>query len=343
VRILVHSPAFLPSLGGLETQTDLLARSLSESGDEVTVVTRTPAEIEPPAEYRVVRNPSAAGFLGLHRWAEVVLHQNLSLRGLWPLAFVRRPLVVAHHSWYRRPDGRIAWQDRLKRLVVGRAAGSISVSAAIAADLGSESVVIGNAFDERRFHTRGHEVRTGELLFVGRLVSDKGLDLLLDALARLAARGARPALTVVGSGPEREPAQRRALELGLEEQVRFAGPLSGEELAATYRRHRIVVIPSRYHEPFGIVALEGIACGCAVVASEGGGLRDAVGPCGRLFPNGDVAGLSRAIEELLGDAGAIERCRAAAEEHLAERRPGRVGGAYRGVLAAAVGEAGRAA
>jgi len=343
VRILIYSPAFLPSIGGLETQTDLLARSLCAGGDEVLIATRTRGRDETPPSYRVLRGPSPVAFLGAIRWADVVLHQNLSLRGLWPLALIRRPLVVAHHSWYRRPDGRIAWQDRWKRRVVARAAGSISVSAAIAADLGSESIVIGNAYDADRFSAPANDDRDGELLFVGRLVSDKGLDLLVEALGHLAGRGVRPRLTVVGEGPERERCQQRVAELALDSRIEFHGSLSGDELAATYRRHRILVVPSRYREPFGVVALEGIACGCAVIASEGGGLADAVGPCGRLFPNGDVAALATAIERLLADPAELARCRAGAAEHLAGHRPERVAAKYREVLAAAASGARRAA
>lgn len=336
MKILVHSPSFLPSLGGLETQTDLLARSLAAGGDLVEVATRTPASGAEPEEYRVLRNPSPAELVAAVRRSEVVLHQNLSLRGLWPLALVRRPLVVAHHSWYRRPDGRIAWQDRWKRRLVARAAGSISVSAAIAADLGSPSVVIGNAFDAALFGGAEPAERVGDLLFVGRLVSDKGVDLLIDALGRLAERGERPGLTIVGVGPEREAAERRGEALGVAAQVAFAGALSGPALAATYRRHRVLVVPSRYREPFGVVALEGIACGCAVVATAGGGLADAVGPCGRLVPNGDVDALAGAIGGLHRDDAAIARFRDAAPAHLAAHRPERVAAAYREVLAAAV-------
>jgi len=343
VKILVHSPAFLPSLGGLETQTDLLARSLCAGGDEVLIVTRTRGRDETPRSYRVLRDPSPREFLVATRWADVVLHQNLALRGLWPLVLVRRPLVVAHQSWYRRPNGRIAWRDRLKRRVIARADGSISVSAAIAADLGSTSVVIGNAYDSDLYSLSGNSERDGDLLFVGRLVSDKGLDLLVEALGELARREVRPRLTVVGEGPERDRCARRAAELGLTPQIHFRGAHSGADLATIYRRHRILVVPSRYREPFGIVALEGIACGCAVIASEGGGLADAVGPCGRLVPNCDVAALATAIERLRGDQAELERYRQGGALHLRAYRPDRVAARYREVLAtAAVGRGGAA-
>jgi len=235
----------------------------------------------------------------------------------------------------------VAWQDRWKRRIIASAAGSISVSAAVAADLDSESVVIGNAYDDELFFPRGSGTRSGDLLFVGRLVSEKGLDLLIEALGRLRRQEIRPRLTVVGGGPERASAERLARALGVVEQVEFVGPVSGEKLAATYASHQTLVIPSRYEEPFGMVALEGIACGCSVVASAGGGLGDAVGPCGRLFQNGDVEGLIAALVEVRENEIARSAFRAAAPAHLAKHLPLRVAAAYRDVLVGAVAGRGR--
>jgi glycosyltransferase involved in cell wall biosynthesis len=339
MRILIHSPAYLPRLGGLELNTANLARGLAAGGDEVAVVTTTPA---PPGEpdrgdrtFDVVRRASPVELLRRTRWSDVVLHQNLSLRGLWPLGLVRRPLVVAHHSWYRR-DGRIGWRERLKRAVVARASGSIAVSRAIAADLASPSVVVPNAYRAELFFEDSAVARRGDLLFVGRLVSDKGADDLVEALALLAAAGTRLGLTIVGEGPERDALERLAARRGVSELVRFAGPLGDRDLADAYRRHRVAVVPSRYDEPFGIVALEAIACGCAVVGSRGGGLADAIGPCGVTYPNGDVAALAAAIREVAESSERQAALRAAAAAHLLRHRPETMAAGYRDVLERAV-------
>jgi glycosyltransferase involved in cell wall biosynthesis len=99
--------------------------------------------------------------------------------------------------------------------------------------------------------------------------------------------------------------------------VTFAGVRRDEALVRELNRHKIMVAPSTYHEPFGIVALEGIACGCVVVGSERGGLREAIGPCGPTFPNGDAAALAECLRELLTDEGKIRAYRDRAPEHLA--------------------------
>jgi glycosyltransferase involved in cell wall biosynthesis len=146
VRLLIYSPAFLPHIGGLELNVAQLAEGLASSGHEVVLVTTTASDSPDSHPYAVVRQPSPRDLMRWVRWCDVFYQSNVSLRGLWPLLFVRRPWVVSHHSWYCRTGGRIAWQDRLKRRLLRYATASISVSAAIAADLDTPSVVIQNAY-----------------------------------------------------------------------------------------------------------------------------------------------------------------------------------------------------
>ena len=89
-----------------------------------------------------------------------------------------------------------------------------------------------------------------------------------------------------------------------------------------------MIVPSRWAEPFGIVALEGIATGCALVASSGGGLPDAVGPCGLLFPNGDAAALALALKKVLSDEGCRHQIIEAGPVHLENFTPGHVASLY---------------
>jgi glycogen synthase len=344
VKILHYSPAFLPHIGGLELNVANIAANIQRAGHEVTVVTTTPSSQPDPFPFRVVRRPSPRELLRWVRWCDLFFQANVSLRGLWPLLLVRRPWIVSHHSWYCRSDGRIAWQDRLKRFLLRYAAASIAVSQAVADDLAVPSIVIPNPYRDRQFRILPGVERTGELLFVGRLVSDKGGDVLLDALAMLAREGITARLTVVGDGPEEPRLREQATRLGLAGCIDFQGTRTGEELAEILNCHRILVVPSRYREPFGIVALEGIACGCVVVGSEGGGLKEAIGPCGRTFRNGDAADLARVLGDVLRHPERDGEYLRHAGEHLEGHRAERVAAAYIRVLAEAAGvEAGRKA
>jgi glycogen(starch) synthase len=330
MRILFSSPAFAPGIGGLETVVAILAEQLTRLGQEVVVVTETSGAPGVPdrAPYRIVRRPGPRELLRLARWCEVFLQANVSLRGLWPLLLVRRPWAVSHHSWYCRTDGRVAWQDRLKRSLLRFAAVSISVSRAMAADLGTPSLVIANPYRDELFRTRPEVPRTRDLVFVGRLVSDKGADLLLEALARLAGRGLRPCLTIVGDGPERPALTEQARRLGIADRVELAGIKTDGELVDLLNRHRILVAPSRYHEPFGVVALEAIACGCVVAGSSGGGLPEAMGPCGRTFRNGDAGELAELLAGMLSAPESLDALRRHAAEHLASHTGERVAKRY---------------
>lgn len=339
MKILFYSPAFLPHVGGLELNVANLAAHFVAAGHEVTVVTRTAGEGPDAFPFRVVRRPSALELLRWTRWCDVFHQANVSLRGIWPLLLVHRPWVVSHHSWYCRTDRRIAWQDRLKRYLLRYAAASISVSQAVADDLSTPSVVIPNPYRDDLFRIlpgTAQTARTGELVFVGRLVSDKGVDVLLDALSLLGGVALRPRLTVVGDGPEMPRLREQAERLGLASQIDFLGMRTDEELVEVLNRHRILVVPSRYNEPFGIVALEGIACGCVVVGSKGGGLKDAIGPCGETFENGDAADLARVLGRRLRHPEVDEECLRHAESHLARHKADRVAEAYLAEIGRAV-------
>ncbi len=147
------------------------------------------------------------------------------------------------------------------------------------------------------------------LLYVGRIAPIKGLETLLDALGCL--RGARhPArLIVVGGeaderrdGHERE-LRRRAARQGLGAAVTFVGAQPQERLRHYYVAADVTVLPS-YYESFGMVALEAMACGSAVIASRVGGLQTTVrdGLTGLLVSEGDPCALAETIARMLDDS-----------------------------------------
>ena len=198
----------------------------------------------------------------------------------------------------------------------------------MADSISGHSFVIGNPYDERVFRLIPSVTRDRDFVFVGRLVSDKGADLLLHALKLLQNDNLLLSLTIIGTGPEEQNLRRLATELALDRQVTFAGQRSGAALVEILNRHRVLVVPSRWAEPFGIVALEGIACGCVVVGSEKGGLKEAIGPCGLTFENENVPALAEQLKRLLSDLNLQTSLRQHAAEHLAEFQADAVASAY---------------
>ena len=320
MKVLLCSHWFHPSIGGVETASGILACEFLKAGVQVTVATSTPLDTEQDYGYRVLRRPALGELLRAGREADLVFQNLVSLQTLLPLALTGKPIVIAHQSWLRTKEGKRSWQNHVKLAAI-RGATNIAISKTIADDLPVPCAVIPNPFEAAEFLPYRDTPKVKDLVFVGRLVSDKGCDLLLDAMALLAARRASPvSLTVIGDGPEMPALREQAKKLQIAEHVEFLGFLRagrGKAMA----EHKIHVVPSRWKEPFGIVALEGIASGCAVVASSGGGLPEAVGPCGLLFPNNDAAQLAEQISRLLDDVAYREQLAAAGPAHLQRFRP----------------------
>ena len=329
MKILVHS-RFHPNIGGIETVASLLAHEWCRMGETVTVVSdvRCMTGQRQKFPFPVYYRPGLLQWLRLIRGTDVLVHMNLSLKALWPALIVRRPLVAVNHAYYYSDrSGYRDWRERLKLRSMTLAT-NIAVSQAVAQRLPEPCVVIPNPVDVSLFQAHDAAPRNKELVFLGRLVSDKGCDLLIQALGQLAEHGLRPSLTVIGNGPERYPCEQLARRLNLQEQVVFTGAPPSDQVAQLLRQHHIMIVPSIWEESFGVVALEGLASGCVVLGSDGGGLAEAIGPCGMTFRRGDAADLTSKLAHLLRHPEEWERYRAGAQTHLELHQPSWVATRY---------------
>ena len=336
MKILIASHFFHPRVGGTETVGLLLAGEFHSAGHEVRVVTSTPEPADLP--YEVLRRPGPGRLLEAVRWCDVCLHNNVSLQMAWPLLTVRRPWLIAHHSWIPRTRelGLRPWLAGMLKRRVFRHARCVAVSRALADDIGVPAEIVPNPYRDDVFRPLPGVARDGDLVFAGRLVSQKGVDVLLRALAELRERGLNPRLTLVGNGPEEAALRALAHELRLEEQVVFDNR-TGANLAQVFNAHRLAVIPSRGPETFGLVALEAMACGCVPVGAALGGLPEAIGPCGLLFEAGNAQALAGCMAEALTNGALRERLLAGSGEHLRPHRRKAVGEAYLRILEAMAG------
>ena len=141
------------------------------------------------------------------------------------------------------------------------------------------------------------------VLYVGQLIRGKGVDLLLRALARLARAGVAFRVRVVGDGNHRQKLERFRDRLGLSDRVAFEGWVAPDAIQPVYAWAQVVVVPSRWPEPFGMVGLEAMEHARPVVGFAVGGIPDWLehGVTGRLAPAGDTRALARALGELLAD------------------------------------------
>lgn len=331
MTILISSHAFAPSIGGLETVTRLLAHEFVGLGHKTTVITQTPGSTDATLPFDVVRQPKPSEVRALARKSDVFWQNNLSLRTLWPALSLPLPVVITHQGSYCPQPRGLDLPLRLKRAVVRRYP-SVAISHAVAGCFDNASVVIPNPYDAAIFSNKSTPTERSGFIFVGRLVAEKGVDLLLEAFARVTGHNSAPQLTIVGDGPELPKLKALAAQYGLTNTVEFVGAASPQDVAAKLNAHRVLVVPSLYDEPFGIVALEGIACGCAVIGSSGGGLPEAIGPCGVTFPNGNLDSLVRALERFGQDVFAAAPFASQAAAHLARFHPRTIATAYLGLF-----------
>ncbi|HEY1007820.1 MAG TPA: glycosyltransferase family 4 protein [Sphingobacteriaceae bacterium] len=340
LRILLLSHSFAPSVGGIEVNSELFARTFTQAGHQVRVVTWTPDPQDTVFPFGIIRNPGTLSLLRQFRWADVIFENNPCLRLGWPNAFFRKPSVIALNTWVARINGRTGIQDRVKKIWLRQAREVISVSTAVRVRDWPAARVIGNPYRADQFRILQGVIRNKDFVFLGRLVSDKGAEQCVHALYKFLKGNSREkepvTLTIVGDGPELPALKRLVSGLHLEKKVSFTGTLQGEELVACLNAHRFLLVPSLWEEPFGNVVLEGMACGCIPLVSDGGGLPEAVGQAGLLFRRGDLADLVRCMQSIYGDGDRREQLLSAARRHLRKHQPDEVTRQYldRIVLAA---------
>lgn len=291
-------------------------------GLHVEVLTQTPDSGDKTVyPYPVHRRPSPIQLLRLVQSCDLVFQNNISLNALWPLLFMRRPLVISSHTPIDATIERSELKRKLKFIAMRYATACISCSHYLASTFPVPSHVIHNSYRSDIFRpSTSPQPRDKELIFVGRLVQAKGLDILIHAMKILRDRSITPSLTIVGGGAEEEKMRALVADFDLGAQVTFLGSRQPQQIAELLHRHRILVVPSRRQpaEAFGIVALEGIACGAVPVVAEQGGLPEAIGPCGLTFETENPVALADALQRILADP-ELESClRSRAPEHVAQ-------------------------
>jgi glycogen(starch) synthase len=356
LKIAIFASAFYPSVGGVEELVRQQAHELKRRGHDVIVLTqRWPRDLPSFEEYDGIpiyrlkfRSPARGLKARLNfaltngritRRAAAILQANaidivhihcISANAFYALeARGTRPVVVTSHG-ERTMDAKNVYEH------------STFLNGTLRRALDEADFVTacsGNTLEDleqwwgKPFGARGSVVHSGVrmadfadvtpyshpkpyLFAIGRMVPQKGFDLLLEAFARANLSGFD--LLIAGDGPEKASLEARAQTLKLGSSVRFLGRKDRRAVAELFAGCEFFVLPSRL-EPLGIVTLEAMSSRKSVVAARVGGVPEVVidGQTGLLFPAGDVTALQAALENLaddtqlrrrLGDAG-YERAR----------------------------------
>ena len=286
VKILLQTNRLGAGVGGAETVALLLVLGLRELGHEIKVVTETDGGAIAAAGVGIYRQPSAFAYLSLVRWCDVLVPSEIELGQVWPLLVHRRPWTLLFAS--AQDDGEAATPGFATKLALGKAAEENAPPA---------SSLFGSPYADDIFRLQAGVSRDHDFIVAGRLVPEKGVQVAIEALHRLHQRGyVQTRLTVAGEGPYLSELVALVEKLGLQNAVEFTGNKSPEELARLFNRHRILIVPTLVPSAFGLTALEGMACGCFVVASDQGKLKEIVGPGGVAFAAGDVEALAKILQ-----------------------------------------------
>lgn len=312
MRVAVISPYALDIPGGVQQQVLGLVEHLRRQGEEAFAVgpgagsgaaanagrpvmfpvnrSRAPIALSPMAVSRVRAAVAGADVIHVHE-------PMVPLVG-WAALRTGRPTVVTFHA-DPSPMFRAAyrWGRGLVRLLLGDVvATAVSRTARSAVEqLGLDPAEIPNAVDVASFRVEARR-DPRRVAFVGRPDPRKGRDLLLSAWPVVRSEVPDARLVVVGGG-ESPPT----------EGVEYLGRVSEAEKRSVLAGSGVFCAPNRGGESFGITVAEGMAAGCAVVASDLPAFEDVLGGTGLMFRNGDPAALAGALKAVLADPGLRER------------------------------------
>ncbi|MBD6617931.1 glycosyltransferase family 4 protein [Komarekiella sp. 'clone 1'] len=337
MKILLYSSVFWPSLGGIETITATLAENIAQLGHECIVVTETPSNREEPRRsYQVVRQPTFQERLSLTRECSLV-HSNGASVAMYPFArLANKPFIWTHNgyqvscvdglgwfdgeptpmtptaslSYYLRKKGFIYFLKESLKLAIRRyVAENVDLNIAATHWVAKRQplrnqIVAYTPYPISQFkQVKQVYPRKYDFIYVGRLVSEKGLPELIQAFYALVSISdyQNINLAIVGDGNMRKSLEKMVTDLQLSDKVHFLGSKHGTELMEVISQAAIGVVPSAWEEPMGGVSLELLAAGKIVITSEFGGHAECIGDAGLKFKNRDYQSLFECMNNLINN------------------------------------------
>lgn len=301
MNILIYSKDFYPSIGGIETITDITCTGLTKLGCNVTLITKSlidnPHYDSQNYNFRILRRPSKSEVIREYVKCDVFIHEATSLRMLYPLLFGKKLWICVHHQ-VDLPDNT---NTKLKSICY-RLCKNIAVSQTTATGYGLKSYeVIYNAFKPEAFTLINNDFsKRKDFCFIGRIIEMKGCAILIDAFIKYKSEtGKDDRLFIIG----KETEYSKSLQLNYKDSeyfndIHFTGYLTNEEAAKLMNQCKCGVVPSIYMEGFGITTLENMSCGCVTIGSDGDGISEAMDSCGFLFKKGSTDSLFETMKKV---------------------------------------------
>lgn len=332
MKVLISAYTFLPDIGGVATNVSILAKGFFDEGYDVRVVTLAKGSNE-GIPFPVYRNPDPLTLIKLYREADILILSNLALKLAFPLFFMKRRFALRHHSESAfHLSGKRFSADWFRSILVERAT-HFMTSAYIGKKSGFAKYWVTHPFASLNYITDDVKLpvsaRSGAL-FVGRVEPEKGVEWLIERWPRVRELLRVDELSIVGSG-SLDGKLRAQAEAGALAGVALRGSMSRDVAAREMGKTAFVIVPSLWQEPFGAVALEGLAAGAIPIVADRGGLRETVGELGFYFDPDDEESFTTALCEAraaldgqLASPGMRQEWLRKVEQHLQNFEPARV-------------------
>ena len=283
MRICIYTTTFYPAIGGMETFVYLLAKEFVTFGDKVTVFTEEKNKNKNKFSFKVIRSNSFTKKINIFKRHDIVLCVNFTFKGV-PAALLSGTKLFINHQIAYHKAGTISWSECIWSYIKTRWCllfDNIAITKFVSSLLPGRSMIIPNMYNDDIFK-RINIKKNKDFIFCGRLVRDKGADVLINAFSLVLKKYKKSNLTIVGDGPEYKILKEKSKELGMQKNIQFTGSLTGTILNKKLNEHYCMIVPSLWNEPFGIVALEGLATTEFVISSNKGGLPEVMKNCGQL-------------------------------------------------------------
>lgn len=330
-RILYCAEILWPSIGGIETYTQALLPRLKQRGYEIhtlsgdggiglpdtetvdgVVMHRLPLRLDMESgdpgrllegirKVRALKQQVAPDIVHINFSGPIAFY-HLRTKGVAPC-----PMLTTIHgpvTGLRGGAGTLlAEMFASSDWVIANSRSVLEDVHAAAPGVTGRSSVIYYGVDAPDVESAAPSLSPPRLLCIGRLVTEKGVDVAIEAFAEVRRRFPDATLVVAGDGVERPALEHRARELGLGDAVHFTGWVPPADVPRLMAEASLVLVPSRWQEPFGLVAVEASLQGRPVLACSVGGLREAVedGVSGRHVPPDDTAAFAAAAIGMLSD------------------------------------------
>jgi glycosyltransferase involved in cell wall biosynthesis len=341
MRICLFTATALPKLGGQEAVVDALARHFTRLGHRAVVLVQYP---RPPLRtndsklsYPVVRHPrfiSTRRFVGLYKRCLLKLHARerfdvIHCHDVYPTGYLAAlckrelgvPVVITSHGGdVKEGNVRIVKPGMRPRFIRAVESADALISIGNFTEEGYRKlsdrlppiVSIPNGIDLSPYQApavrpdRFAHIHPGSyILFLGRLAKRKGVDVLIDAMAKVP--GAR--CIIAGAGDEQAALEAQINRLGLNDRVQLVGRVDGADKIWLLQNARCVAMPSRVWEAFPLVLIEAFAAGKPVIGSAVPGIADLIedGKTGRLVPQESPANLAAALLSFVNNGALAEQ------------------------------------